>query len=112
MERLMNTKGQMGRKKEAPKPPSRASLIKIARSIVSDVAEKKETRPQQHYTQEVKLLRKRLKDLGFKHTTTNGKAGTNTVTLAQSLLKQIPSSATSDVLKSAKRQYGSMDKVN
>jgi|TARA_R100001460_G_scaffold56465_2_gene96081 hypothetical protein len=105
----MNTKGQMGRDKKAPNPPSRASLLKLARSVVAEVSDTKETRPQQHYTKEVKLLRKKLKELGFKHTMTDGKTGTNTVTLAQSLLKQIPSSATSDVLKSAKKQYGSLN---
>ena len=82
----------MGRDKKAPNPPSRASLLKLARSVVAEVSDTKETKPQQHYTKELKLLRKRLKGLGFQ----------TAIPLTLSLLKQIPSSAT-------RKEYGDLN---
>ena len=82
--------------------PSRASLISVAKKVVKEVSGMKETRPNQNYGREVKLMSRKLKDLGFTHTMTDGKTGTNRVTVASTLLQSVKGSETAKLLNKKK----------
>tara|TARA_R100000951_G_C2649052_1_gene183704 strand:- start:1706 stop:2056 length:351 start_codon:yes stop_codon:yes gene_type:complete len=92
-------KGTAKKAKAKQTVPSRASLISLAKKVVTEVSGMKETRPNQNYGREVKLMSRKLKDLGFTHTMTDGKTGTNRVTLASTLLQSVKGSETAKLLK-------------
>ena len=87
--------------------PSKSSLLSLARDVVKEVSDMKETRPNQNYSREVKLLSKKLKDIGMTHTMVDGKTGTNRVTMATSLLESIKNSETARLLKKMRNKNGS-----
>tara|TARA_R110000822_G_scaffold80361_5_gene191560 strand:- start:1194 stop:1517 length:324 start_codon:yes stop_codon:yes gene_type:complete len=78
--------------------PSKTSLISLAKEVVKEVSEMNETRPNQNYGREVKLMSRKLKDIGMTHTMTDGKTGTNRVTMATTLLQSVKGSETAKLL--------------
>jgi len=86
--------------------PSRASLISLAKNIVEEVADMKESRPNQNYSREIKLMKRKLKDIGFTSTMVDGKTGTNRSTMASTLLKAIKGSETAKMIKIMEKQLG------
>ena len=86
--------------------PSRASLISLAKNVVEEVADKKESRPNQNYAREINLMKRKLKDIGFTSTMVDGKTGTNRSTMASTLLKAIKGSETAKMINSMEKQLG------
>tara|TARA_R110000796_G_scaffold7819_3_gene26431 strand:- start:1330 stop:1689 length:360 start_codon:yes stop_codon:yes gene_type:complete len=85
---------------------SRASLLSLAKDVVEEVSDMKELRPNHNYAREIRIMSKKLKDLGFTSTMVDGKTGTNRSQLASTLLKAIKGSETAKMIKSMEKQIG------
>ena len=95
------------KKKNKQTVPSKSSLLSLARGVVKEVSDMEETRPNQNFGREVRMLSKKLKDVGMVHTMVDGKTGANRKTMAISLLESIKSSETAKLMKKRKENTGS-----
>ena len=95
---LMARSIKKAKEKNTPTVPSKASLISLAKAVVKEVAGMKENRPNQNYGREIKLMSRKLKDIGMTHTMVDGKTGTNRVTMATTLLQSVKGSETAKLL--------------
>jgi hypothetical protein len=95
---LMARSIKRAKEKNKPTVPSKAYLISLAKDVVKEVSGMKEIRPNQNYGREIKLMSRKLKDIGMTHTMVDGKTGTNRKTMAATLLQSVKGSETAKLL--------------
>jgi hypothetical protein len=95
---LMARSVKRAKEKKKQTVPSRTTLMSMAKDVVKEVAGMKENRPNQNYGREIKLMSKKLKDIGMVHTMVDGKTSANRKTMASTLLKAVKGSETQKLL--------------